>query len=167
MSVLGPERVDELVAAHWPVAVQHEIGEQQPALPPWQRSVQALSVDLDEETPTQLDPRQRRLHSRLHDKATGRPQRPRNGTATPLADLAPNSDPEEQPWQSPSTAAPSFGPSAPSRAATSYRPPTRATTRHAPRGTSPRTSVPPPSSSPRTSPTWPSRWPTPARPGCA
>src|SRR3954462_6853801 len=89
MPVLGPQRVDELVAAHRPVAVQNEVGEQEPALPPWQCPLQALSVDLDEEAPTQFDARPRRLHTRLHDRSsleTDRPQRPRNGLATPATD---------------------------------------------------------------------------------
>jgi hypothetical protein len=51
LSVLRPQGVDELVAAHGAIAVQHQIGEQQPALPPGQRRLQALSVNLDEEAP--------------------------------------------------------------------------------------------------------------------
>jgi hypothetical protein len=38
-----------------------EVGEQQPALPARQSSLQGLAVNLDEEAPAQLDPRCRRF----------------------------------------------------------------------------------------------------------
>ena len=52
---LRPQRLDELVAADRPVAVEHEVGEQQPALPPAQRAFDPPSLDLDRELSTELD----------------------------------------------------------------------------------------------------------------
>jgi hypothetical protein len=50
-----PDRADKLVATCAPLAVEDEIREQQPPLPPPQLGLDALSVELDREVSTQVD----------------------------------------------------------------------------------------------------------------
>jgi hypothetical protein len=50
-----PQRLDQLVAAHRPRAVQHQVGEQQAALAPAQRRVPPVTGELDPELAAELD----------------------------------------------------------------------------------------------------------------
>jgi hypothetical protein len=49
----GPQRLDELVAPHGPVAVQREVGEQQAALTAGERGLEPLAVPVDLQPTTQ------------------------------------------------------------------------------------------------------------------
>jgi hypothetical protein len=53
--VISPDRVGQLIAIHWPVAVQREVDQQQPPLAPRQRLGAPPAVDLHRQPPTNTD----------------------------------------------------------------------------------------------------------------
>ena len=53
--VIEGERLDQLLAADRPVAVQDQVREQEPALTAAQRPLESLALDLDHELTTELD----------------------------------------------------------------------------------------------------------------
>ena len=53
--LLGPDRVDHLVAAYRPAALDDQEGEQDPSLPAAQRRGHVAAFDIDFEPPAELD----------------------------------------------------------------------------------------------------------------
>ena len=54
-ALVGPERVDQLVAAHRAVAVQHQVGEREPALLATQQGLTAFTGELHSEFAAEMD----------------------------------------------------------------------------------------------------------------